>query len=116
MAHTGLSRKFFVALASAAALLAFPHTAASATYNVGPGQTYATPSAVPWESLQPGDQVLIHWRATPYQDKWVICRAGHGGRADRRPRRARARRRAADHRRHGATTRLALDYWSESAA
>ena len=31
---------------------------------------------VPWESLQPGDQVLIHWRSTPYKDKWVICRQG----------------------------------------
>src|SRR5688572_12332835 len=47
-----------------------------ATYDVGPGQSFETPSAVPWESLQPGDVVRIHWRATPYRDKWVIARAG----------------------------------------
>ncbi len=33
-------------------------------------------SQVPWESLGPGDRVLIHWRADPYQEKWVICRRG----------------------------------------
>jgi len=48
----------------------------AATYAVGPGQPYATPSAVPWESLQPGDVVQIQWRSTPYTDKWVICRQG----------------------------------------
>ena len=48
----------------------------AATYMVGPGQTYATPSAIPWETLQPGDIVLIQWRSTPYTDKWVICRQG----------------------------------------
>jgi hypothetical protein len=49
---------------------------AATTYHVGTGQPYATPSNVPWESLAAGDSVLIHWRATPYRDKWVICRAG----------------------------------------
>jgi hypothetical protein len=77
MAHTGLSRRSRAAFAVAiVALLASAHAAAAATYTVGPGQTYATPSQVPWESLQPGDQVLIHWRSTPYKDKWVICRQG----------------------------------------
>ncbi len=47
-----------------------------AEYRVGPGQPLATPGAVPWESLQPGDTVLIHWREEPYRDKWVICGAG----------------------------------------
>src|SRR5688572_25627223 len=45
-------------------------------YPVGPGQTYASIGAVPWATLQPGDQVFIHWRATPYAEKWVICRQG----------------------------------------
>ncbi|MCP4902552.1 MAG: hypothetical protein GY906_36775, partial [bacterium] len=31
---------------------------------------------VPWESLNPGDRVLIHWRANAYHEKWVICRRG----------------------------------------
>ncbi|MCP4895491.1 MAG: polysaccharide-degrading enzyme, partial [bacterium] len=30
----------------------------------------------PWESLNPGDRVLIHWRANAYHEKWVICRRG----------------------------------------
>jgi hypothetical protein len=33
---------------------------------------------VPWESLQPGDTVRIHARATPYKEKFVICRQGTG--------------------------------------
>jgi hypothetical protein len=88
----------------------------AATYTVGPGQTYPTPSAVPWESLQPGDVVLINWRSTPYTDKWVICRqgtaalpivvrgvAGPGGELPIIEG-------------QGATTRLALDYWGEQRA
>ena len=117
MAHTGLSRKSLAAFALAtAALLASAHAAAAATYTVGPGQTYATPSQVPWESLQPGDQVLIHWRSTPYKDKWVICRQGTEalpivvrgvpGPAGELPIIEGS----------GATTRLALDYWGETRA
>ena len=88
----------------------------AATYPVGPGQTYATPSAVPWETLQPGDIVLIQWRSTPYTDKWVICRQGTAaapivvrglpGPAGERP--------IIDG--NGATTRLPLDYWGENRA
>ncbi len=86
------------------------------TYHVGPGQPLATPSQVPWESLQPGDVVLIYWRAAPYTDKWVICREGTAaapiivrgvpGPAGELP--------VIDG--NGATTRLALDYWAESRA
>ena len=88
----------------------------AATYMVGPGQPYATPSAVPWESLQPGDIVLIQWRSTPYTDKWVICRQGTAaapivvrgvaGPGGERP--------IIDG--SGATTRLPLDYWGETRA
>lgn len=45
-------------------------------YNVGPGQSLATIGAVPWATLQPGDTVLIHWRAEGYAEKWVIGRSG----------------------------------------
>src|SRR5262245_37463954 len=45
-------------------------------YNVGPGQPYASIGAVPLATLQPGDTVRIHYRATPYKEKWVICRQG----------------------------------------
>ena len=104
-------------LALAAALMAMAAgTARAATYEVGPGRPYATPSAVPWESLQPGDQVLIYWRAAPYKDKWVICRQGTAAapivvRGVRGPDGARP---VIDG--NGATTRLQLDYWGEQRA
>ena len=103
-------------LTVALALLVATPVAHAATYEVGAGKPYATPSAVPWESLQPGDLVLIYWRATPYKDKWVICRqgtaaapivvrgvAGPGGELP-----------VIDG--SGAVTRLALDYWGEQRA
>jgi hypothetical protein len=114
MAHTGLNRRSLAA--SALALLGFALPVTAATYQVGPGQAYATPSAVPWESLQPGDEVLIHWRSTPYKDKWVIGRQGTDaapivvrgvpGPGGELP--------IIDG--NGATTRLALDYWGEQRA
>lgn len=45
-------------------------------YDVGPGQPYEDPSAVPWESVGPGTLVRIHWRDEPYRDKWVINSVG----------------------------------------
>jgi len=45
-------------------------------YEVGPGQAFETPSDVPWESLQAGTLVKIHWRDEPYRDKWVIATEG----------------------------------------
>ena len=75
------------AIFAALVLLAIAGPARAATvYRVGPGQPYATPSDVPWESLAAGDSVLIHARPTPYRDKWVICRVGTPDRADRRSR------------------------------
>jgi hypothetical protein len=46
------------------------------TYEVGPGKPLAAIADVPWATLQPGDTVLIYWRATCYKEKWVICRQG----------------------------------------
>jgi hypothetical protein len=43
---------------------------------VGPGKPYAAISDVPWESLNAGDIVLIHWRSTPYSEKWSISAIG----------------------------------------
>lgn len=54
------------------------HVAATA-YHVGPGQALSTIGEVPWAALQPGDEVLIHWRATPYKEKWVLNRRGTPG-------------------------------------
>ena len=46
-------------------------------YEVGTGVgMLASIGEVPWESLAPGDRVLIHWRNTPYKEKWVLCRSG----------------------------------------
>lgn len=85
----------------------------AATYEVGPGRPYAAIGDVPWEALGPGDQVWIHWRSTPYREKWVIGRSGTAsaplvvsgvpGPNGELPVIEGA----------GATTRLALDYWSE---
>ena len=44
----------------------------SETFSVGPGQSLATISQVPWEALRAGDVVRIHWRSEPYREKWVI--------------------------------------------
>ena len=48
----------------------------AAVYNVGPSQPLASIADVPWDSLQAGDQVFIHWRSTPYLEKWVINAQG----------------------------------------
>jgi parallel beta-helix repeat protein len=41
------------------ALSAVPRHAAATVYEVGPGATLASPGAVPWGSLQPGDEVVL---------------------------------------------------------
>ncbi len=58
-------------------LLVFLALSAHATiYEVGPVHPFRNIGDVPWESIQAGDTVLIHWRAEPYREKWVIGRAG----------------------------------------
>ena len=59
-----------------AIFLLFPAPALAADYHAGPGQSYASIGAVPWESLAAGDHVYIHARPTPYYEKWVINRVG----------------------------------------
>ncbi len=57
--------------------MSFSITAAEATtYNVGPGQPYATIGAVPWYTLKAGDTVFIHWKPTPYFEKILISGQG----------------------------------------
>lgn len=51
-------------------------TGSHATYNVGPGQSYASLTAVPWLSLQPGDVVNIYYQPTPYATKLGIQAVG----------------------------------------
>jgi hypothetical protein len=107
---------FLFGLLASISLYAYSTTraAVATTYEVGPGKAYANIGDVPWESLQPGDTVLIYYRSTPYKEKWVICRQGTAaapiivrgvpGPAGELP--------IIDG--NGATTRLALDYWSET--
>src|SRR5690349_11392903 len=54
-------------------------SAEAAIYEVGPSQALQSIAQVPWATLQPGDTVLIYWRAAPYKEKWVICRQGTAG-------------------------------------
>ncbi len=49
---------------------------AAVDYHVGPGQPQVAIADVPWATLAAGDRVLIHWRPSPYQEKWVINRPG----------------------------------------
>jgi len=104
-----------ILLVLAAILLALPSFSAATVYEVGPdpGMLSAI-GEVPWESLLPGDRVLIHWRSESYREKWVLCRQGTAaqpivvsgvpGPAGQRP--------VINGR--DATTRLTLDYWNES--
>ena len=67
--------RFRIALfAVAVAAVAAP--AAATVYDVGPGQPLAAIGDAPWATLMPGDVVQIHYRAAPYQEKWVIGRSG----------------------------------------
>jgi hypothetical protein len=97
-----------------AALFLFTTSITAATYQVGPGQQFANINDVAWESLQPGDTVLIHWRSTPYKEKWVLGRQGTStspiiirgvpGPEGQLP--------VIDG--NGAATRRSLNYWSET--
>lgn len=46
------------------------------TFDVGPGLAYTTISQVPWDALQAGDTVAIHYRAEPYHE--LILVSGNG--------------------------------------
>lgn len=57
-------------------IVAFVSSARAAVYEVKPNTPLDTIAEVPWATLQPGDTVLIHWRAEAYAEKWVIGRSG----------------------------------------
>ena len=50
--------------------------ASGATLEVGPGKLFTSIGQVPWENLQAGDTVLIHYRTNVYAEKFVLCRQG----------------------------------------
>lgn len=69
-----MKKQFF--LSAFLAILCASIGAMGATYEVGPSQPLQNIAQVPWAGLQPGDTVLIYWRAAAYKEKWVICRQG----------------------------------------
>lgn len=98
---------------AAVCLLLASAPAFAEVYEVGPGQDLAAIGEVPWESLEPGDEVRIHWRSEPYREKWVV--AVHGTEAQpiviRGVKGPGGERPVIDGR--NATTRSQLDYWAE---
>lgn len=89
-------------------------SAQAATYEVGPGKTYANIGDAPLESLKAGDTLLIYGRSTPYREKFALQGAGTAnapvivrgvrGADGKRPQILGA----------NATTRRQLDFYSEA--
>lgn len=72
-----MSMKSLTPLPFAALLLTLLSSVATATdYHIGPGQPYSSIGAVPWYALGPGDTVYIHYRSTPYREKFLISSRG----------------------------------------
>jgi hypothetical protein len=47
------------------------------TYHIGTGKAYGSIAEFTgWTSLQPGDTVLIHYRAEPYREHILLCQQG----------------------------------------
>ena len=45
-----------------------PFVANADVYEADPGKPYSNIGDVPWEYVEAGDQVLIHWRSEPYKE------------------------------------------------
>src|SRR5688572_12587881 len=95
-------------------LIAGTQLLSGGTFEVGPGRAYTSIGAVPWESLQAGDTVRIHWRATPYREKWVIARQGTAALPIVVQGVAGSNGALPVISGDGATTRSALNYWNEN--
>ncbi len=78
-----MTKPVFVSAALAALVLLAPSSGFAADYHVGPGQQLARVVDVPWETLEPGDTVYIHWRSDAdggdYHEKVCLTRAGAQG-------------------------------------
>ena len=46
------------------------------TYEIGPEFPTQTLANVPWEKLQPGDVVRLHYRTEPYREKLLLSQSG----------------------------------------
>jgi len=78
--HTALAVIVFTA---ASACWASAARVAPKEFHVGPGQAYTRVVEVPWEKLNPGDTVYLHWRSGKqggdYHEKIVLTRSGAAG-------------------------------------
>jgi len=78
-------RGVLIKVVTAAALVSFFAVAAARAedYHVGPGQAYTKVVDVPWEKLEGGDCVYIHWRSEDeggdYHEKVCLTRWGEEG-------------------------------------
>lgn len=52
------------------------HESAATDYHVGPGQQFTSIGQVAWYNLRAGDTVYIHYRSTPYREKFLISGQG----------------------------------------
>ncbi len=59
-----------------AGLLLLAQCSLATDFHVGPNQTLTSIADAPWNDLQPGDHVFIHWKSTPYKEKWIISGLG----------------------------------------
>lgn len=62
--------------AALTALLLLSQFSWSADYHVGPSQALSRIADAPWGDLRPGDRIFIHWKSTPYKEKWIISGLG----------------------------------------
>ena len=70
-----MNRSAFTGLA-AAWLCCIGAELSAETYSVGPGESYEAVGDVPLDTLTAGDVVEIHWRETPYAEKFVLGAMG----------------------------------------
>jgi len=78
-----LRRAVMTALVCTAASALWAAAVQPMEYHVGPGQAYARVVDVPWEALNPGDTVYLHWRSRAqggdYHEKVNLTRSGAQG-------------------------------------
>ncbi|WP_457667669.1 hypothetical protein [Thiolapillus sp.] len=57
-------------------LLLSCHAAFAVDYHIGPGQPLSRIADAPWNDLRAGDHIFIHWKSTPYREKWIVSGQG----------------------------------------
>ena len=56
--------------------IALAGEALATIYTVGPGKSYPNLASVPFDQLEPGDTVKIHYRKAPYRERIILRRSG----------------------------------------